>query len=124
MLSAFAGDLAGVPEHGGAGTRRLHAVGSFQTLLQQPLGLCIVAEFDVRRGDGRQQLDRRLGFPGVEPIKLLQSPDADSTTRSSSRQSSGRCLDADLGTIGSGGTKVQVWDCSGGANQSWYFEFS
>lgn len=39
-------------------------------------------------------------------------------------QSSGRCLDADLGTIGSGGTKVQVWDCAGGANQSWYFEFS
>jgi chitinase len=39
-------------------------------------------------------------------------------------QSSGRCLDADLGTINQGGTKVQVWDCAGGPNQNWYFEFS
>jgi hypothetical protein len=38
-------------------------------------------------------------------------------------QASGRCLDADLGTIGSGGTKVQVWDCGSGTNQQWYFEF-
>ena len=36
---------------------------------------------------------------------------------------SGRCLDADLATIGGQGTKVQVWDCSGGANQQWAFEF-
>jgi hypothetical protein len=36
---------------------------------------------------------------------------------------SGRCLDADLGTIGGQGTKVQVWDCSGGSNQQWAFEF-
>lgn len=36
---------------------------------------------------------------------------------------SGRCLDADLGTIGGQGTKVQVWDCSGGSNQQWFFEF-
>jgi hypothetical protein len=35
---------------------------------------------------------------------------------------SGRCLDADSGTIGGQGTKVQVWDCNGGANQNWYFE--
>lgn len=38
-------------------------------------------------------------------------------------QASGRCLDADLGTIGQQGTKVQVWDCAGGANQQWAFEF-
>ncbi|HZM80855.1 MAG TPA: RICIN domain-containing protein [Candidatus Limnocylindrales bacterium] len=37
---------------------------------------------------------------------------------------SGRCLDADLGTINQEGTKVQVWDCAGGANQQWYFEFT
>ena len=37
-------------------------------------------------------------------------------------QASGRCLDADLGTINQNGTKVQVWDCSGGTNQDWYFE--
>jgi len=36
---------------------------------------------------------------------------------------SGRCLDADLGTIGGQGTKVQVWSCSGGSNQTWRFEF-
>jgi endo-1,4-beta-xylanase len=35
---------------------------------------------------------------------------------------SGLCLDADLGTIGAGGTKVQVWSCSGGSNQKWEFE--
>ena len=35
---------------------------------------------------------------------------------------SGRCLDADLGTIGSNGTKVQLWDCIAGArNQEWVF---
>jgi hypothetical protein len=38
-------------------------------------------------------------------------------------RASGRCLDADLGTIGAGGTKIQVWDCGSGTNQQWYFEF-
>lgn len=32
---------------------------------------------------------------------------------------SGRCLDADTGTIGSNGTNVQLWDCGGGQNQVW-----
>ncbi len=32
---------------------------------------------------------------------------------------SGRCLDADTGTIGTNGTKVQLWDCWGGQNQQW-----
>jgi Ricin-type beta-trefoil lectin domain len=32
----------------------------------------------------------------------------------------GRCLDADLGTIGTNGTKVQLWDCWNGPNQTWY----
>ncbi len=30
-----------------------------------------------------------------------------------------RCLDADRGTLGSNGTKVQLWDCWGGSNQNW-----
>ncbi|MGI8334430.1 RICIN domain-containing protein [Actinomadura scrupuli] len=32
-----------------------------------------------------------------------------------------RCLDADLGSIGSNGTKVQLWDCygTGSYNQHW-----
>jgi hypothetical protein len=34
---------------------------------------------------------------------------------------SSRCLDADTLTINGNGTKVQLWDCSGGSNQSWYF---
>lgn len=37
---------------------------------------------------------------------------------------SGRCLDADLGTIGGQATLVQVWDCNGWSNQQWYFEFT
>jgi hypothetical protein len=37
-------------------------------------------------------------------------------------QASGRCLDADLGTINQNGTKVQVWDCGSGTNQQWFFE--
>jgi predicted RNA-binding protein len=36
----------------------------------------------------------------------------------------GRCLDADLNTIGGNGTKVQLWDCLGDdwKNQDWYIE--
>jgi chitinase len=37
---------------------------------------------------------------------------------------SGRCLDADTGTINQEGTKVTAWDCWGGANQQWSFEFT
>jgi len=32
---------------------------------------------------------------------------------------SNRCLDADTGSIGNNGTKVQLWSCWGGQNQSW-----
>ncbi|MGW4651202.1 RICIN domain-containing protein [Kitasatospora sp. NPDC004289] len=32
---------------------------------------------------------------------------------------SNRCLDADLNSIGGNGTKVQLWDCSGQAQQTW-----
>jgi hypothetical protein len=32
---------------------------------------------------------------------------------------SGRCTDADLNTIGSNGTKVQLWDCNGSRQQNW-----
>jgi Ricin-type beta-trefoil lectin domain/Ricin-type beta-trefoil lectin domain-like len=42
--------------------------------------------------------------PPTGPIHVLQS---------------GRCLDADTGTIGANGTKVQLWDCSNGGNQHW-----
>ncbi len=34
-------------------------------------------------------------------------------------QTSVRCLDANVGTIGANGTKVQLWDCTGAANQNW-----
>lgn len=37
---------------------------------------------------------------------------------------SGKCLDADLGTIGQQGTIVQVWSCGGAPNQIWWFEFT
>lgn len=33
---------------------------------------------------------------------------------------SGRCLDADLSTIGSNGTKIQLWNCTFANNQQWY----
>ena len=35
---------------------------------------------------------------------------------------SGRCLDADLNTIGGDGTKVQLWDCNGQPQQKWYYD--
>ena len=35
-----------------------------------------------------------------------------------------RCLDADAGTIGGNGTRVQLWDCWGGRNQDWSFDIS
>jgi predicted RNA-binding protein len=37
----------------------------------------------------------------------------------------GRCLDADLSTIGGNGTKVQLWDClgDGQTNQDWLIDF-
>ncbi|GAA1153635.1 hypothetical protein GCM10009664_21990 [Kitasatospora gansuensis] len=31
----------------------------------------------------------------------------------------GQCLDADLGTIGGNGTRVQLWGCNGWSNQTW-----
>ncbi|POX47688.1 RICIN domain-containing protein [Streptomyces sp. Ru72] len=36
----------------------------------------------------------------------------------------GKCLDADLNTIGSNGTKVQLWDCLSidYGNQAWYVD--
>ena len=41
-----------------------------------------------------------------------------------SEKANGRCLDADAGTLGRNGTKVQLWDChrGGGPNQDWKFE--
>ncbi|MFC4530964.1 RICIN domain-containing protein [Sphaerisporangium dianthi] len=33
-----------------------------------------------------------------------------------------RCLDADLTTIGSNGTKVQLWNCNGWNNQKWTYD--
>jgi hypothetical protein len=36
---------------------------------------------------------------------------------------SGKCLDADLGTIGGQATIVQVWSCGGASNQIWSFQF-
>jgi hypothetical protein len=38
-------------------------------------------------------------------------------------QASGRCLEADPGTIGHNGTIVQLWDCNGQAYQQWYFQY-
>ncbi|GAA0411513.1 hypothetical protein Acor_15410 [Acrocarpospora corrugata] len=32
-------------------------------------------------------------------------------------QARGRCLDADLGTIDKPGSRIMLWDCSGGDNQ-------
>ncbi|WP_214415669.1 RICIN domain-containing protein [Sphaerisporangium fuscum] len=34
----------------------------------------------------------------------------------------GRCLDADLGHIGSNGTRIQLWACNGWANQAWTYD--
>ena len=42
-----------------------------------------------------------------------------STPQEIRNQASVRCLDANLGTIAANGTKVQLWDCTGGVNQEW-----
>jgi hypothetical protein len=34
---------------------------------------------------------------------------------------SGRCLDADLNTIGGNGTKVHLWDYIGNAPNQWWY---
>ncbi|MEM9919379.1 MAG: RICIN domain-containing protein [Bacteroidota bacterium] len=41
-----------------------------------------------------------------------------------SQKANGRCLDADAGSLGKNGTKVQLWDChrGGGPTQDWKFE--
>ncbi|RMF00788.1 MAG: hypothetical protein D6772_05850 [Bacteroidetes bacterium] len=41
-----------------------------------------------------------------------------------SEKANGRCLDADAGTLGRNGTKIQLWDChsAAGPNQDWLFE--
>ncbi|MEM1323928.1 MAG: RICIN domain-containing protein [Bacteroidota bacterium] len=41
-----------------------------------------------------------------------------------SEKANGRCLDADAGSVGKNGTKIQLWDCHGGGgpNQDWMFE--
>ncbi len=39
-------------------------------------------------------------------------------------EASGKCLDADLGTIGGQATIVQVWSCSGAPNQIWTFQYA
>ncbi|MEO1514113.1 MAG: RICIN domain-containing protein [Bacteroidota bacterium] len=41
-----------------------------------------------------------------------------------SEKANGRCLDADAGTVGKNGTRIQLWDChrGGGPTQDWKFE--
>ncbi|WP_170208823.1 RICIN domain-containing protein [Micromonospora pisi] len=36
----------------------------------------------------------------------------------------GRCLDADIATIGSNGTKIQLWDCLGATSQMWWATYT
>jgi Ricin-type beta-trefoil lectin domain len=55
-----------------------------------------------------------LGAPTPQPLPTPQYTELRNAA-------SVRCLDADTGTIGSNGTKVQLWDCSGNANQDWSF---
>jgi hypothetical protein len=56
-------------------------------------------------------------FTGTKALCCKYPPPAPSEIRST--VSPNRCLDADLGTIGGNGTKVQLWDCLGGSNQQW-----
>jgi hypothetical protein len=34
----------------------------------------------------------------------------------------GKCLDADVNTMGANGTKVQLWDCNGSLQQQWHVD--
>lgn len=49
----------------------------------------------------------------------VSTPQSSPQYRQLRNRASVRCLDADRGTIGSNGTKVQLWDCWGGSNQNW-----
>jgi Ricin-type beta-trefoil lectin domain len=60
------------------------------------------------------------GIPRCSTATPPPPPPAPTYTEVRNRQSA-RCLDADLATINSDGTKVQLWDCWGGANEQWLF---
>ena len=55
-----------------------------------------------------------LAVGGIEPAQAASHP-----IFVWKSQRSGRCVDADLGTIGANGTKVQLWSCNLSSQQNW-----
>jgi Ricin-type beta-trefoil lectin domain len=56
--------------------------------------------------------------PDLDAIAVLPLPGASGDEIVGAQ--SGRCVDANNNTI-TNGTKMQLWDCSGGANQTWVY---
>ncbi|GAA5152233.1 MULTISPECIES: RICIN domain-containing protein [Amycolatopsis] len=54
-------------------------------------------------------------------LSLFWAAPANATSPYTTERSgyNGRCLDADLNTMGTNGGKVQLWDCNGQPQQSW-----
>ena len=75
--AAFAGDQAGAPQHGGPGARRLHPVRTVEPFAQQALRLPVVAQLEVGRGHGGQQVDGRVRLPAVDLVQPLYRGTAD-----------------------------------------------
>ena len=78
-------------------------------------GQCKSGERPIERsdcGDGACCVTGTKRMCCVDPPKRNE-------IHSASPASTYKCLDADLGTIGENGTKVQLWDCWGGQNQKW-----
>ncbi|MEK4034042.1 ricin-type beta-trefoil lectin domain protein [Methylocystis sp. IM3] len=80
---------------------------------------------DGECNSGEEESGRSAHPPGESPCwwsgtKVLCCKYPPPTPREiRSTAAANRCLDADLGTIGGNGTKVQLWECLGGQNQKW-----
>jgi Ricin-type beta-trefoil lectin domain-like len=118
--------------HGGAsGSTPLPFIFTKKLVLLGPTFMMVVVSLDADASTGGGNKDGGSSSPsadfGESARTFVQLPPGWTFTSGSgdflSYQirvlQSGRCLDADTGSIGGNGTKVQLWDCWGGKNQSW-----
>ncbi|GAB7188471.1 hypothetical protein ATKI12_8302 [Kitasatospora sp. Ki12] len=83
-------------------------------------GLGILALVTAALGAGAGSASAATGGPSAKPaaVRGLAALNYVGQYRFHSNYN-GKCLDADLNTIGANGTKVQLWDCNGWTNQNW-----
>lgn len=58
----------------------------------------------------------------VAGVTVMAQPAQAATGTAVTVRVSGQCLDADLNTINRNGSRVQLWQCNGQAQQKWYIE--